>query len=93
MKIALADEGAEIEPVPTDVPSHNRQPKMDRLSNILKTFHEHIFDCPPEPETFVIGFTDAAKDRTAASNCRCGCWIETSVESGEGRPMSALRYE
>ncbi len=42
MKIALADNGAEIEPVPTDVHGHKSEPELDRLSNILKTFNEQF---------------------------------------------------
>jgi type I restriction enzyme R subunit len=42
MKIALADEDAEIEPVPTDAHGHKPEPEMDRLSNILKTFNEQF---------------------------------------------------
>ena len=42
MKIALADENAEIEPVPTDATGRKSQPELDRLSNILKTFNEHF---------------------------------------------------
>jgi len=42
MKIALADDDAEIEPVPTDALGHRTEPEMDRLSNILKTFNEQF---------------------------------------------------
>jgi type I restriction enzyme R subunit len=42
MKIALADEDAEIEPVPTDARGHKPEPEMDRLSNILKSFNEQF---------------------------------------------------
>lgn len=42
MKIALADEDAEIEPVPTDTRGHKPEPELDRLSNILKTFNEQF---------------------------------------------------
>jgi type I restriction enzyme R subunit len=42
MKIALADEDAEIAPVPTDGGGGRRQPELDRLSNILKTFNEQF---------------------------------------------------
>jgi type I restriction enzyme, R subunit len=42
MKIALADENAEIEPIPTDVTGRKSEPELDRLSNILKTFNEHF---------------------------------------------------
>jgi type I restriction enzyme R subunit len=41
MKIALADENAEIGPVPVEGGGHKPEPKLDRLSNILKTWNEH----------------------------------------------------
>jgi type I restriction enzyme R subunit len=53
MKIALADENAEIAPVPVEGGGHKPQPELDRLSNILKAFNEH----------FATLFTDA--DRVA----------------------------
>ena len=40
--IALADEAAEIAPVPTEGGGHKPAPELDRLSNILKTFNEHF---------------------------------------------------
>ncbi len=42
LKIALADEDAEIEPVPTDAAGHKPEPAMDRLSSILKSFNEQF---------------------------------------------------
>ncbi len=42
MKIALADEDAEIAPVPTDGGGGRSQPELERLSNILKTFNEQF---------------------------------------------------
>ena len=42
MKIALADQDAEIEPVPTDAGGRKSEPELDRLSNILKTFNEQF---------------------------------------------------
>ena len=42
MKIALADEDAETDPVPTDTGGGRSQPDLDRLSNILKTFNEQL---------------------------------------------------
>jgi type I restriction enzyme R subunit len=42
MKIALADEDAEIEPVPTDAGGRKSEPELDRLSNILKSFNEQF---------------------------------------------------
>jgi len=42
MKIVIADENAEIEPVPTDAHGHRPEPELDRLSNILKTFNDQF---------------------------------------------------
>ena len=39
-QIMLADEDAEIEPVPTSGGSQLPEPEMERLSNILKTFNK-----------------------------------------------------
>ncbi len=47
MKIALADEDAEIEPVPTDAGGRKLEPELDRLSNILQAFNDQygtLFD-------------------------------------------------
>ena len=43
-KILLADEKAEIGPVPTSAGGHRPEPELDRLSNILRTFNEHFGD-------------------------------------------------
>ncbi len=42
MKVALADDDAEIEPVPTDSSGRKSEPELDRLSNILKSFNEQF---------------------------------------------------
>ena len=42
MKIALADQNAEIAPGATDGGGGRAEPEMDRLSNILKTFNERF---------------------------------------------------
>lgn len=42
MRIALADEDAEIEPVPTQAGGLKGEPELDRLSNILKTFNDQF---------------------------------------------------
>lgn len=41
MKIAIEDENAEIGPVPVESAGRKPEPKLDRLSNILKTWNEH----------------------------------------------------
>ncbi len=42
MKIALADDNAEIGPVPVEGGGRKAEPEMDHLSNILKAFNEHF---------------------------------------------------
>ncbi|MDX2034152.1 MAG: type I restriction endonuclease subunit R [Blastocatellia bacterium] len=42
MKIALADEDAEIGPTPMGGSGHKVDPELDRLSNILKSFNEQF---------------------------------------------------
>ena len=42
MKIAVADENAEIGPIPVEGGGSKREPELDRLSNILKAFNEHF---------------------------------------------------
>jgi len=46
MKIALAEENAEIGPVPTTGGGHLPEPHLDRLSNILKTFNDLFGNVP-----------------------------------------------
>jgi type I restriction enzyme R subunit len=42
MKIALANENAEIGPVPVEGGGRKSGPELDRLSNILKVFNDHF---------------------------------------------------
>ena len=42
LQIGLADQEAEIEPVPTDATGRRPEPELDRLSNILNTFNEQF---------------------------------------------------
>jgi len=44
MSIALADQDAEIGPVPASGGGHVPEPELDRLSNILKSFNEEFGD-------------------------------------------------
>ncbi len=46
VKIQLADEDAEIEPVPTTGGGHKPEPEIDRLSNIIKTFNDQFGNIP-----------------------------------------------
>jgi type I restriction enzyme R subunit len=41
-KIALADDDAEIGPIPVEGGGGKREPELDRLSNILKAFNDHF---------------------------------------------------
>ena len=42
LKLALADQEAEIEPLPTQAGGRKGEPELDRLSNILKSFNEQF---------------------------------------------------
>ena len=42
MKLTLSDEDAEIEPIPTSGGGYKSEPKMDALSNIIKTFNDRF---------------------------------------------------
>src|SRR4249919_1603778 len=44
LRIALADEDAEIGPVPTSGGGRRPEPELDRLSSILQTFNEQFGD-------------------------------------------------
>ena len=46
--VQLADEDAEIDPLPTTGGGHLPEPELDRLSNILKTFNDQFGDIPWE---------------------------------------------
>ena len=46
VQIQLADEDAEIEPVPTAAAGHKPEPELDRLSNILKSFNDQFGNIP-----------------------------------------------
>ena len=46
MRIALPDQGAEIEPVPTSGGGLKAEPELDRLSNILKAFNDQFGNIP-----------------------------------------------
>jgi len=47
-KILLADENAEIEPVPIGAAGRRPEPELDRLSNILQAFNDHFGNIPWE---------------------------------------------
>ena len=53
-RIMLADEDAEIDPVPTSVGGHHSEPELDRLSSIIRAFNDLFGD---------IGWEDADRVR------------------------------
>ncbi|MEZ5535636.1 MAG: hypothetical protein R3F02_08415 [Thiolinea sp.] len=58
MAIILADQNAEIEPVPTSGGGHKTTPEMDRLSNIVKAFNDQfggLFDDTKRMEARITG--------------------------------------
>ncbi len=46
IQVQLADEDAEIEPVPTTGGGHRPEPELDRLSSILKSFNDQFGNIP-----------------------------------------------
>ena len=50
IRVQLADEEAEIDPVSPTGGGHSTEPELDRLSNILKTFNDQFGDIPWEDE-------------------------------------------
>ncbi|MCK6502114.1 type I restriction endonuclease subunit R [Myxococcota bacterium] len=46
MKLVLADEDGEVDPVPVSGGGRKPEPELDRLSNILKAFNEHFGNIP-----------------------------------------------
>ena len=50
IRVQLADEDAEIDPVSATGGGHSPEPELDHLSNILKTFNDQFGDIPWEDE-------------------------------------------
>ena len=48
MRIALADEDGEVDPVPVTGGGNMAEPDLDRLSNIIKSFNDHFGNIPWE---------------------------------------------
>src|SRR5439155_16163430 len=66
MKIALADADAEIGPVPVEGGGQKREPKLDRLSNILKAFNEQFGTLFTDADRVVKRIRDDVVPRVAA---------------------------
>ncbi len=50
IRVQLADEDAEIDPLSATGGGYSPEPELDRLSNILKTFNDQFGDIPWEDE-------------------------------------------
>lgn len=48
MKIALADDDGEVDPVPPGDPGSRRDPELERLSEIVRSFNDHFGNIPWE---------------------------------------------
>jgi len=72
--IMLQDSDAEIEPIPMEGGGHKPEPKLDRLSNILKSFNEHWREQLQDPERQTKRILDdiapKVADNTAYKNAR-----------------------
>lgn len=66
MKIALEDEDAEIEPVPTSAGGGMPEAELDRLSNILKTFNEQFGTLFEDTDRVVRRIRDEIAPKVAA---------------------------
>lgn len=68
MKIALADDNAEIGPIPVEGGGHNREAELDRLSNILKAFNEQFGTLFKDADVVARRFKEDIAPKVAANN-------------------------
>ena len=66
MKIFLEDKDAEVHPVPVEGGGFKREPELDRLSNILKTFNEHFGTLFSDADRVVTRIRDDIAPQVAA---------------------------
>ncbi len=66
MKIQLPDEDAEIEPLPTSGGGHQREPELDRLSNIIQAFNDQFCSQFTEADRIIQRITEEIPDRVTA---------------------------
>jgi type I restriction enzyme, R subunit len=66
MRIAMADQNAEIEPVPTDSHGRKPEPELDRLSNIIKTFNDQFRTLFTDSDRVVTRIRDDIAPKVAA---------------------------
>jgi len=65
-KLLLPDENAEIGPIPVSGGGRLREPEMDRLSNILKTFNEQFGTLFSDSDRIIKRITDDIAPKVAA---------------------------
>lgn len=66
LSIALAEQGAEIKPVPTEAGGRKAEPELDRLSNILKAFNEQFGTLFDDADRIVRRIRDDIAPKVAA---------------------------
>ena len=66
MKIALADKNAEIGPIPVEGGGARREPELDKLSNIIKTFNDHFGTAFKDGDRIIKRLTDDIAPKVAA---------------------------
>ena len=66
LSIALAEQGAEIKPVPTEAGGRKAEPELDRLSNILKAFNEQFGTLFDDTDRIVRRIRDDIAPKVAA---------------------------
>ena len=68
LKIILPDSDAEIEPIPTSGGGRKNEPKLERLSSILKNFNDHFSTLFTDADRVVKRITDDIVPRVAADS-------------------------
>ena len=91
-KIALPDEDAEIEPVPTGEGGYRPEPEMDRLSNIIRVFNDLFGDIEWEDEDRVRELiTETIPSRVAADTAFRNARRNSDKENARIEHDEALR--
>ena len=91
-KIALPDEDAEIEPVPTGDGGHRPEPEMDQLSNIIQVFNDLFGDIEWEDADRVRELiTETIPSRVAADNAFRNARRNSDKENARIEHDEALR--
>jgi type I restriction enzyme R subunit len=67
-KIALADQNAEIGPIPVEGGGGRREPELDKLSNIIKTFNDHFGTVFKDGDRIIKRLTEDIAPKVAADS-------------------------